>query len=180
VDAPKVSIETVGFRAGDLLEPNTFFRLTLANHWYNAPGTFPEAAKSLYSVLYQRAKVIPVTNITIANGAQVAIVDVNLKVSEYGADLINALDDSSSASDNYAFVSRIEKLNAAADATGADAVDARAKAEVDASKNTGATNEISKLFDSLSSITGAAKWIGIAVVVLALFYLASPYLSRRK
>jgi hypothetical protein len=175
-----VSIETVGFRPADLLAPNTFFRLTLANHWYNANDTFATAARSVYDSLYQRAKVIPVTPLTIANGAAVTVVDVNLKAQTYGADLINALDDSSNASDNYAFVSRIEKLNSAADATGADAAGARAQTEIDASKNESAGNEIAKLFDSLSNIGSVAKWVGIGIAILALFYLASPYLARRR
>jgi hypothetical protein len=175
-----VSIETVGFAAGDLLLPNTYYRLTVANHWYNANETFPTAARALYDSLYQRAQVIPLTALTVPNGSAVTVIDVSLKAQKYGADLVNALDEASNASDNYAFVSRIEKLNSAADATGAGSTDARTQAVAAATANQGATNELSKFFDSLANIGSVAKWVGIGIAILALFYLASPYLARRR
>jgi hypothetical protein len=162
------------FVATDYLTANTLFRLTLANHIYNLPLTFPDQARQLYESLYARAQVIPTTYLAILPGEQTAVIDVDLKVDELGAALVNALD---AAGTQWAYVDTVELLSAAdaEDSSSQAGTDARARAQQAAAAKT----PLTQLLDKFNALGAVVKWSIAGIAILAAVYVLSPILRRK-
>lgn len=175
-----MSITVIGFSTGERLTENTLFRITLADHWYNASSfTFPDAAKALYQSLYSVAHMLPTTTLGVVSGDHTAVFDANLKGDTDAASLVNALDQLGST---WAFVDRVERLTGSArdDSSSSDGTMERDTQKATANAETGASNAVDKLFSALSQAGSVVKWAGAGALAIAAIYFIGPYISRKK
>lgn len=174
-----MSVTSVGFSPSTRLESGALFRVTLSNHWYDLAAIFPDAARTLYQSLYQLARVIPTTPLVVLNGSRSAVIDVSLKTSETGSDLLNALDN---AGQRFAFVSNVELLTGSdrTNSSGQGGVAARDDAQLTADKKAQESSALNQLLNSFKSLGDVVKWGGVGIAILAVLYFGAPYLSRKK